>query len=134
MKSLEDYRAPKFVESCAKELEAFSAEVPAVENVLLATPDGFDIASYIMNENYSKDSLAAVGSSLFALGASLTNELALHDCKSITLDSEKGRIYIRAIEHNGHALVLLVQTAKKAMLAQVLHGSGKLAERIKNLL
>lgn len=134
MKSLEEYRDNAFSTACAKELENFAMEVPAIKNVLLATPDGFDIASYITNDKYSKDNLAAVGSSLFALGASLTNELDLEDCQSITIDSENGKIYIRAIVHNGHSLVLLIQTSRKAMLAQVLHGSGKLAEALKELL
>lgn len=131
MKSLEEYRDPKFTQACALELEYFAETVPSVKNVLLATPDGFDIASFINGDSYSEDNLAAVGSSLFALGSSLTQELALDTCESITLDTNKGRIYIRSVEHNGHSLVLLVQTTKKAMLAQILHGTAKLAESIK---
>lgn len=131
MKSLDDYRKVEFTTACEKELQHFAATVPAIQNVLLATPDGFDIASHITNENHSKDNLAAVGSSLFALATSLTTELALDNCQSITIDSDKGKIYIRAVEHNGHSLVLLIQTSKKAMLAHVLHGSAKLAEAIK---
>ena len=134
MKSLEEYRDEKFAAACAQKLEHFANEVPAIKNVLLATPDGFDIATYMTNDSHSKENLAAVGSSLFALGASLCAELALDDCQSLTIDSAKGKIYIRSVEHNGHSLVLLIQTTKKAMLAHILHGSNKLAESIKELL
>lgn len=134
MKSLDEYRDPKFAKACTEELEAFASEVPAAKNILLATPDGFDVASYITNDDYSEDNLAAVGSSLFALGSSLTQELDMDICESITLDTGKGRIYIRAIEHEGNSLVLLIQTGKRGMLAQILHGASKLAERLREKL
>lgn len=131
MATLEDYRNSAFVNFCNKALEKFASDTPGVKNVLLATPDGFEISSHAENSKHSADNLAAVGSSLFALGASLVSEFELGESKSITIDSQKGKVYIRAIDGGeGKSLILLLQSTQNAMLAHILHGSNKLADSI----
>lgn len=131
MATLEDYRDSAFVNFCNKSLEKFASDTPGVKNVLLATPDGFEISSHAEHSKHSADNLAAVGSSLFALGASLVSEFELGNSKSITIDSQKGKVYIRAIDGGeGKSLILLLQSTQNAMLAHILHGSNKLADSI----
>lgn len=128
MASLETYRESSFVAFCNSTLEQFLQETPGVKNVLLATPDGFEIASKTLDSAHSADKLAAVGSSLFALGASLISEFNLDVCRSIIIDSEKGKIYISAISGGeSKNLILLLQSTQNAMLAHILHGSNKVA-------
>ena len=88
MATLEDYRESSFVTYCTRALETFAAETPGVKNVILATPDGFEIAAHADSSKHSADSLAAVGSSLFALGSSLIGEFELGATRSITIDSD----------------------------------------------
>lgn len=130
MKSLDDYRKPKFVAYCKAALETFGQETPGIKNVLLATPDGFEISAHITTTDFSEDNLAAVASSMYALGASMTAELHLNQCNAITIDSEDGKIYIRGVSKGEDNLVLLVQSNQNAMLAHILHGSNKLANQI----
>ena len=66
MATLEDYRESTFVSYCIRALETFAADTPGVKNVLLATPDGFEIAAHTDDNKHSADNLAAVGSPLFA--------------------------------------------------------------------
>lgn len=138
MASLETYRESSFVAFCNSTLEQFLQDTPGVKNALLATPDGFEIASRTHDSSHSADKLAAVGSSLFALGASLISEFNLDVCTSMTIESEKGKIYISAISGGQDKnLILLLQSTKNVMLAHILHGSGKVAaqvsERLKEL-
>ena len=48
MATLEDYRESTFVSYCIRALETFAADTPGVKNVLLATPDGFEIAASVL--------------------------------------------------------------------------------------
>lgn len=126
MATLETYRETSFVAFCNKALEQFLQETPGVKNVLLATTDGFEIASLTNESSHSADKLAAVGSSLFALGSSLVSEFNLNVCRSVTIDSEKGKIYICAVSGGEDKnLIFLLQSTQNAMLAHILHGSAK---------
>lgn len=131
MASLETYRESSFVAFCNDALEQLLQDTPGVRNALLATPDGFEIASRTNDSSHSADKLAAVGSSLFALGASLITEFNLDVCRSIIIDSDKGKIYISTISGGeDNKLILLLQSTQNAMLAHILHGSGKIAAHI----
>lgn len=131
MASLETYRESSFVAFCNATLEQFLQDTPGVKNALLATPDGFEIASRTQDNSHSADKLAAVGSSLFALGASLISEFNLDVCRSIIIDSDKGKIYISTISGGeGKNLILLLQSTQNAMLAHILHGSTKAAAQV----
>lgn len=132
MATLDDYRNGAFVKFCETALENFMSETSGVKNVLLATTDGFQVATSSSGDSqHSADNLAAVGSSLFALGASLAGEFQLGTSRSITIDSDKGKIYICSIDGGeGKALILLLEATQQAMLAHILHGSRKLVEAI----
>lgn len=131
MASLENYRNQKFVDFCVGELAEYTQHYRGINAALIATPDGFEIASYSHEGDYSNaNKLAAVGSSLFALGGSLSNEFHLTDCKSIILDSEKGKVYISAIQNKEHSVILMVQTSNQAILGNIIHGARKLNEAI----
>jgi len=54
--------------------------------------------------------------SLFALGSSLISEFDLGNSKSITIDSEKGKVYISAVSVDDKALIILIQSTQSAML------------------
>lgn len=130
MASLESYRNKAFVDFCTQVLAEFAQDTNGVQDVILATPDGFAIATSNA-DNQSGDKLSAVGSSLFALGSSLVSEFDLEECSAITIDSSKGKVYIREISPNkDSSLILMVKANKATMLAHMLHGANKAAERI----
>lgn len=132
MATLEQYRNSSFVKYCENALEEFLNETHGVKDVLLATPDGFEIASKSTGGGaFSSDNLAAVGSTLFSLGTSVGDQLGQGTCRSITIDNDKGKVYISSIEGGGgKSLILLIESSHQAMLAHILHGSRKLGESI----
>lgn len=130
MATLKSYRDEKFVTYCANELKDYVDLYPGIDTALIATPDGFEIASYAHKKTYSADKLAAVGSSLFALGASLVEEFDLKDCKSVILDSERGKVYISTIQSMQTSVILMIQTSELATLGNIVHGARRLNEKI----
>lgn len=132
MVKLDDYRESNFVKVCNLALEDFVNDTTGVKNVMLATVDGFTIAHCNVSE--SGDQLAAVGSSIFALGATLASEFNFGACKSITIENEEGRVYILTIVQDDKQLILLVQSFPNSTLAMILHGAQKLSSHIKEAL
>ncbi len=130
MATLEKYRSEAFVNFCNKSLKDYVQNYRGIDTALLATPDGFEIAVYNSAEEYSADKLAAVASSLFALGASLVNEFSLKNCKSIILDSDRGKVYISSISNGNVDVILMVQSNEQATLGNIIHGARRLNEEI----
>lgn len=132
MATLEEYRNPAFVKFCEEALETFISETRGVKNVLLATPDGFQVASHSMDGGkHSADNLSAVGSTLFSLANSVVTELKLGVTRSLTIDADRGKVYICNVEGGkDKSLVLLLEADQKSMLAHILHGSRKLSETV----
>ncbi len=130
MTTLKKYRSEAFVNFCNKALEDYVQSYRGIDTALLATPDGFEIAVCNSAEEHSADKLAAVASSLFALGSSLIGEFSLTDCKSIILDSGKGKVYISSISNGATDVILMVQSSEIATLGNIIHGVKKLSEDI----
>lgn len=132
MATLEQYRNSEFVKFCEKALEEFASETNGVKNVLLATPDGFQVAFHsVVGGEHSADNLAAVGSTLFSLANSIVSEFALGVNRSLTIDADKGKVYICSVDGGeDKSLVLLLEANQKAMLAHILHSSRKLSESV----
>ncbi len=128
------YREKHFIAFCKSELEDYAKSFRGIETALIATPDGFEIATYNPQQKYSTDKLAAVSSSLFVLSISLIKEFNFRDCKSIILDSERGKIFIATISNKQHSVILMVQTNEQAMLGNVIHGAKKLSDKISECL
>lgn len=129
---LEHYRDPAFVNICTQALEEFVLNTGGVKNVLLATVDGFSIANCQVEER--GDGLAAVGSSIFALGATLGSEFQLGECKSITVENELGRVHLLTVHEEEKQVILLIQCLQHSTLAMVLHGAQKLAAELREAL
>lgn len=132
MATLEQYRNNAFVKYCESTIEAFLDETHGVKNVLLSTPDGFEITSKTRgSSNFSADNLAAVASTIFSLGTSVGDQLGHGTCHSVTIDNDKGKVYISSISGGeDKSLILLIESSQQTMLAHILHGSRKLAESI----
>ena len=64
------------------------------------------------------------------MGSSLIGEFELGATRAITIDSEKGKVYISAVHADDKALILLIQSTQNAMLAHILHGANKLSDQI----
>lgn len=103
-----------------------------VDGVLLASTDGFEVAS-IFQKNYDGGKLSAVGSSILALVQALSVEAQLVGCRSLMLDAENGKIMISAVANQYQPMILIVMTKQQILLGQIMHAMTKTAASIVNL-
>ena len=118
-----------FLAYCRELLDQFADETNGINYVFIATADGFDVASKILNftDTYgSQDKLAAVASSIMALGISLSGEFGLQNCRTVTVDSDTGKITLRPINTIHQSFILLIQSGSDGLLGHILHGASKI--------
>ncbi len=114
--------SPLFQQLARRCLEELVASVDGIQSVLLASGDGFEIASLIQQTGLDGGKTSAVSTSILSLIQSFTSEIHLSECKSLVLDAENGKAIITEIPHATAPQVLVVITAEQALLGHVLHG------------
>lgn len=95
-----------------------------IDGVLLASTDGFEVAS-IFQKNYDGGKLSAVGSSILALVQALTQEAQLTGCRSVILDANNGKVMISSVSNENLPMILILVTKQQVLLGQVMHGMNK---------
>jgi hypothetical protein len=96
---------------------------------VVTTMDGNMCANYQRSE-FPMERLATMGSSLMALGDTITAELALGHCDKIISENQEG---IVAFMHINNDLVLITITTQKSGLGMLLTYSRSCAQELANL-
>jgi predicted regulator of Ras-like GTPase activity (Roadblock/LC7/MglB family) len=117
----------KFAKRCVDEL---SSGVSGVNSVVLASGDGFEVASVTNQERFDSGKVAAVSSSLLSMVHAFTSEIKLDNCQSFILDAHNGKAIIAHVPCDKYSMVLMVLTNEKALLGQVLHGMRFCSQRL----
>jgi len=117
----------KFAKRCVDEL---CSSVQSVNSVVLASGDGFEVASVTNQNSFDSGKVAAVSSSLLSMVHAFTAEIRLDDCQSFILDATNGKAIIAHIPCDNYPMVLMVLTDEKALLGQVLHGMRFCSQRL----
>lgn len=117
----------KLAKRCVDEL---SSSVAGVNSVMLASGDGFEVASVTNQEHFDNGKVAAVSSSLLSMVHAFTSEIKLNDCQSFILDASNGKAIIAHVPCSNYPMVLMVLTNDKALLGQVLHAMRFCSQRL----
>lgn len=100
-----------------------------IEAAVLATTDGFSVASAISN-NSDPDRIAALASSISTIGAIATQEAGLGRCSSVILNTEKGFAVVRQFTLKDKDLVLIAIANGQAMLAKVMYSANQFVKEV----
>lgn len=100
------------------EAEAIVQEVTGVRAVVIATGDGFDIA-VAARAVVDPQRIAALASSMAAIGAVVSTEAGLGRSTSVTVGTDNGFAVVYAATHQGLGLVINVIAGPDALLGQV---------------
>ncbi len=111
---------------CSKLLE----EQLGVLGVVISSVDGFDIASAVTRD-LDPSKIAAMASSIAAIGIVVSQEASLGASKSITVNTEDGFVYITNVEIAGQPCALNVIANGSAILAQIIYYCGEINKRLK---
>jgi uncharacterized protein len=111
---------PRVAAVAQKEAQGIFENVAGLLGVVIATPDGFDIAS-ASNGRIAVPNMAALASSILAIGAAVSLETKLGASRNVSIVSDEGFAYLTAVNRPDGGLAIIVVAAHGAILAQVAH-------------
>jgi len=92
--------------------------IDGARTVLIATVDGFPLA-VAQRQPLDADRLAAIVSSIGALGTAASRETGIGAPRCLVVESTQGRLVVRCVKAGTHELVVAVLTDTQALLGRV---------------
>ena len=121
---------PEAVKALARnEAQKVMNELTGVTAVVVATEDGFDIAS-VVSANLDAGRIAAMASSISAISTVVSQEAGLGRNRSVTIDTESGFAMVYSVHRSDAALVINVIADSRAILAQVNYRTSQMARSL----
>lgn len=111
---------PELAAAAQREAAAIYENVAGLLGVVIATPDGFDVAS-ASNGRIAVPNMAALASSILAIGAAVSLETKLGASRNVSITSDDGFSYLTAVNRDDGGLAIIVIAGRDAILAQVAH-------------
>lgn len=111
-----------FIQQAEVSIQQMMSNVPGIQQVILASTDGFELCSVQRDNGQVQGSkLAAVSSSILALVQAFLGEIQFTGCQSMTLEAENGKAIIAAVNSTNHPMLLVITTSKSVLLGHLLH-------------
>jgi predicted regulator of Ras-like GTPase activity (Roadblock/LC7/MglB family) len=124
------------LEAIRRQLMQFGEASPGIQLAVLSTADGFEIASFL---SPSADAaavatrVAAMTSSLTAIGDAITRETGLHGSRNLIIESDNGIVLMVSLRDAKPKMALAIVANKQAILGHLLwatRNTGAAIERI----
>jgi predicted regulator of Ras-like GTPase activity (Roadblock/LC7/MglB family) len=112
-----------------REAQSLLHEVSGVKAVVIASVDGFDIASATAS-NVDPARIAAMASSISAIGAVVAQEATLGTANSVVINSEQGFVQVFSVNRRDVPLIVNVVADATGVLAQVAYRGRALAQTL----
>ena len=100
----------------SQELHDFLNEVSGVNFVMLCSSDGFELSLASKKNIENTGKIAAVSSSILAMVSAFISEIQLFGCQTITLDAENGKVFLTAVDHPHHPMVIVAVSNKDILM------------------
>lgn len=121
---------PEEIKALAQtEAEKILAELTGVSAVVVATVDGFNVASAISG-SVEAARIAALASSIAAISTVVSQEANLGLSKSVTIDTESGFALVYSVRRTDAELVIHVIANHNAILAQVAYRAAQFSRKL----
>jgi predicted regulator of Ras-like GTPase activity (Roadblock/LC7/MglB family) len=118
---------------CGEELEALVSQTLGIASAAIASGDGFEVAS-VLRGGVAGDKLAAMASSLLALSEAVVQELRMHACRNVIIETDVGAVVTLRIPVARRELLLSVLSSDAASLGSTLfaarRSAGELGRRL----
>ena len=116
-----------YVGACEESLRALIRDVPSITAAVVATSDGFEVASVQADGRMSATRLSALASSLLALGQAALRELSMTGSGSVLIENAMGKILLVDVRRERLPVVLCVVADAEAMTGKVLWATKQCA-------
>ncbi len=107
-------------------------DVAGVVAVVIATTDGFDIASAV-TQGIDPERVAALASSISAIGTVVSQEARLGRSRSVTINTDAGLAVLSAVDRADVSLVLNVIGNEHAILGQIAYRSVQCVKALESV-
>lgn len=111
------------------EANSVLSDLTGILAVVFATIDGFDIAS-AGKSDIDPAKIAAMASSISAIGTVVGQEVNLGRSKTITINSEHGFAFLGSIQRADIPMVVIVIADRNAILGQVAYRSNQVIKSL----
>jgi len=112
-----------------QEAEHLLGEVGGARAVVVATTDGFDVA-HARRQDIEAPRMAALTSSIAALGQVVAHEAGLGAPRCMMLEAEAGYVIVRSVPRPDHPLVIKLLTDRSGLLALALQHLSRSGQRL----
>lgn len=109
-----------------REVRGVLRDMHGIIAVVVATADGFDVAS-ASRDDAAASRIAAMSSSMSAIGDVVSKEVGMGTCTSVTVQAEAGFAVVYRVRRSDSELVISVIADASAILAQVNYRAAQFA-------
>lgn len=102
-----------------KQLEALGQSMPGLVSAVLLSADGFEVASVQVGKGGAAR-LAAMGSSLSAIGNAIAKEAGIVDCNRMIIEADSGTVVVMNVPNARPPMSLAVVANDASVLGQLL--------------
>lgn len=102
-----------------REVEHIVNEGKGIVSVIVATADGIKVAGRSTQSGFDESKLAAIASSIGAIGAVVGDEANLGACHGVIVQAQRGYALIVEIQHSHVPMIMSVVADSTAVLGQV---------------
>lgn len=134
--SVDAAKQPQLKTLCEQQLAELAATTQGVRVAIVASSDGFPLASHNLEPQESRR-ITAMGAALAALSQRIVQELALSTLEGTVIESTQGLVLCRQIPNSITPMVLVVVTGEEANYGYaqwaVKHAAKRLSDSLNEL-
>ena len=124
---------PEKISRLTEAFRRFTSEQTDLRASMLATIDGFEIASYCPDPSFRSQNLAAMASSLAAISRAITKEVAFDGCDRMLLESSSGRIVFQPVQALGVPCTICIAVSAASLLGRTLWALDAFVNQLKQM-
>lgn len=111
-------------------LRKFAHDVEGIESAVVASVDGFALAS-VAQRNHNGDRLAAMTSSMLALANAIGRELVLGELEVLMIDASYGKVMMLSIPKMQPPLLLMAACSRSSIMGSILWRAKECGQKIR---
>lgn len=112
-----------------KEAQRLMDDIHEIQAVVIASVDGFDVASAVQ-ANMDASRIAAMASSIAAISSVVSHEAQLGRSRSVTIDTESGFAVVRSVYRGDMELIINVIAHEGVLIGEVTYRTAQLARQL----
>lgn len=121
--------SPAVINLAQKEAQKLMDDIHEIQAVVIASVDGFDIASAVRS-NMDASRIAAMASSIAAISGVVSHEAQLGRSRSVTIDTEAGFAVVRSVYRGDVELIINVIAQEGVLIGEVAYRTSQLARQL----